>query len=53
MGVKGKGEVGMRVTVIPMSSREAPPVLKEMLGTGCTQVLDGGPSVSEMTCQVE
>lgn len=53
MGVKGKGEVSMRVTVVLMSSREGPPVLKDMLGIGCTLVLDGGPSVSELTCQVE
>ena len=51
--MKGKGEAGMRITVIPMSSREGPPVLKDMLGTGYALVLDGGPSVLELTCQVE
>ena len=48
--MKGREEAGMKVTVIPMSSKEGPPVLKDVSGMGCTLAIYGGPSVSELTC---
>lgn len=36
--------------VVPMSSKEGPPVLKGMLGPGRKWAGNGGPIISELTC---